>query len=79
MGATKPTLCWKCQNANCGCSWSRFYEPVNGWEAISTIIQCHSNVGKKRNVETKTNSYLVLKCPEFKRDEVRKGENISCL
>lgn len=27
------SLCWDCQNACCGCSWSRSFEPVEGWEA----------------------------------------------
>jgi predicted nucleic acid-binding Zn ribbon protein len=27
------TLCWTCQNACGGCSWSRSFEPVEGWEA----------------------------------------------
>ena len=34
------TICWKCANAvpdpvnNIGCSWSREFKPVEGWEAI---------------------------------------------
>jgi predicted nucleic acid-binding Zn ribbon protein len=27
------SLCWDCQNACGGCSWSRSFEPVEGWEA----------------------------------------------
>lgn len=27
------SLCWDCQNACGGCSWSRCFEPVAGWEA----------------------------------------------
>lgn len=27
------TLCWTCQNACCGCSWSKSFTPVEGWEA----------------------------------------------
>ena len=33
----KATLCWKCKNAvpikDAGCSWSRAFQPVEGWTA----------------------------------------------
>lgn len=54
------TLCWDCQNALCGCSWSKHFEPVEGWEARKTP-----------KTKAKPNSYKVYKCPEFILDERR--------
>ena len=39
------TLCWTCQNACCGCSWSSSFTPVEGWEAKPTdngyfVVNC---------------------------------------
>jgi len=54
------TLCWRCINSvpsprtGAGCSWSRKFVPVEGWEAIPTTID-----------KDRTHSYLVKKCPEF--------------
>lgn len=53
----KETLCWNCQNAcNSGCSWSKNFIPVEGWEATPTISDRFTN----------TESYHVHKCPQFK-------------
>ena len=39
----RETLCWTCKHAVpnevCGCSWSMFGEPVEGWQATKTIIK----------------------------------------
>lgn len=35
----KPTLCWSCAKACKKCSWSRNFEPVEGWEAEKTTLQ----------------------------------------
>lgn len=32
----KETLCWTCQNACGGCSWSKSFTPVEGWDAKPT-------------------------------------------
>lgn len=58
------TLCWSCQNASCGCSWSRWYEPVDGWDAEKTIIL-------SGNEYPDIESYLVKKCPEYIKDRKR--------
>jgi len=52
------TLCWGCANAYSGCSWSRDFKPVDGWDAKKTKIETH-NRGY-------TDSYIVYKCPMFK-------------
>ena len=38
MAQDKPTLCWKCERACGGCSWSADLIPVDGWDAIPTKI-----------------------------------------
>lgn len=55
------TLCWDCGKAHTyGCSWSRDFEPVKGWEAIENSMY---NVDK--GVLKKVESYIVLQCPEY--------------
>jgi hypothetical protein len=55
--AKQMTLCWQCANAvpnnetGRGCSWSRSFKPVPGWDA---------NDGERSTV-----SYHVRSCPEF--------------
>lgn len=62
------TLCWSCRNAvpspdgEYGCSWSRKFEPVEGWKATPTVMQ-----PSMRNQEYA--SYYVIDCPEYWRDE----------
>lgn len=53
------TLCWECKNAFGGCTWAKKFEPVDGWTAIKT------NPIRGRN----SNSYHVIRCPEFDPDE----------
>ena len=52
-------LCWSCANACCGCSWSRWYEPVDGWTAEKTVIV---------QAGYRTESYKVTACPEYESD-----------
>ena len=55
------TLCWCCAKATTGgCSWSRSFIPVEGWEATSTII--------KEGAPRLSHSYKVHSCPEFVED-----------
>lgn len=57
---SKDTLCWDCEKANCGCSWSLHYIPVDGWTAIPTKINDpHTNT---------VDSFIVTDCPLFKSD-----------
>lgn len=55
------TLCWDCANAtNSACSWSAWFEPVEGWQAVPVH-------------KTALDSYTVISCPQFKRDALRGG------
>lgn len=58
----KTTICWTCQNATGGCSWSRCLKPVEGWKAKKMKI--------KGNFYTreKVDSFIVEKCPEYIKD-----------
>lgn len=59
----KDTICWECANACGGCSWSRKKaKPVPGWDAI------------RRDLSGNIESYVVISCPEFVRDNKRKNE-----
>ena len=61
MPSYKATLCWDCRNAGRRtCSWSKDFQPVEGWNARKTS----SNFG----------SYLVIECPEFIRDGIKGGQ-----
>lgn len=71
------TLCWDCQNAvpdgERGCPWSESLTPVPGWIAEKTKHLQQYTVGGKvvrRDIE----SYCVLECPMFLRDEPRADE-----
>lgn len=58
----KDTLCWDCQNACCGCSWSRTFTPVKGWVAEPTVITY-----KTGDTLHTTDTYKIFECPEFKK------------
>lgn len=60
------SLCWRCRHAvpsifeeNKGCSWSRRFEPIPGWEAREVFYT--------RDDEKIPGGYLVKSCPEFER------------
>lgn len=62
------TICWHCQNACGGCSWSKNLTPVKGWKAKKIkvkIVQGDYN-----------DSYIVNECPEFKPDAKRKKKEV---
>ena len=52
----KTNICWDCEKACGGCSWSRNFEPVPGWKAK-----------KIRWSRTKETTYMITKCPLFER------------
>lgn len=59
LEGAKSSLCWKCaKSTNSGCSWSMAFVPVEGWTAVRDII--HHNY--------RSESYMVVECPEFERD-----------
>lgn len=57
------TLCWECKNAvptkDAGCSWSRAFQPVEGWTA-----EKHQQKQSSSVYET----YCVISCPLFQKD-----------
>ena len=55
--------CCNCKKFAGGCSWSRKFEPVEGWTAVPTMINHGGNNGKPRLTE----SYMIIKCPEFEK------------
>ena len=56
------TLCWDCQNCTGGCTWSRIFEPVEGWTVEETAEPTW--VGKVQKMIPCIN---VVDCPEFIR------------
>lgn len=64
MSASKQTLCWDCAKAIGDCHWSKYLKPIKGWK----VEEVH-----KSTYYGFYNSYLVLECPEFKRDGIGGG------
>lgn len=59
------TLCWGCEKAGGKCSWSKKFEPVEGWVAIPTKVlvgRGSKATGRKRIY---IDSYDVYSCPEY--------------
>lgn len=65
---TKTNICFDCQKACGGCSWSKKFEPVPGWTAEPVLLNLGKVHSKKRHVRT----YHITACPEFVKDEKRK-------
>jgi len=68
------SLCWDCKHAVPnfeklqGCSWSAFFIPVKGWDAIPTIINNgYVGTNDKQILLPKVKSYCVLHCPNFEK------------
>lgn len=76
----KPSLCWKCKNAvptkDAGCSWSRAFQPVEGWTAERKHT---AKAGGPADDVYET--YCVTACPEFRKDggDVLCRSNEGCL
>lgn len=66
----KETLCWSCKNAvpdmegKHGCSWSRKFEPVEGWETKVTKRKTKL-FAKGTYYYVEDEGIEVVKCPEF--------------
>lgn len=58
---SRKQLCYFCKKATGGCSWSRFFKPVEGWTAKPTVIHHGIYNGKPRNMD----SFAISECPEF--------------
>ena len=59
------SICWRCKNAvpdedGNGCSWSKKFQPVDGWTAVSKPVNLIIK-GKRVPME----SYNVRSCPQF--------------
>lgn len=55
-------LCWTCRNCIGGCSWSREFIPVKGWDAE---LDTHSNLDRSDAV-----TYRIFDCPEYERETI---------
>lgn len=73
---TKANICFECQKACGGCSWSAVdpvthklrFEPVPGWTAKKVLMKSWSWKTRCEYVET----YHITACPEFEPDKPRK-------
>lgn len=62
-------LCWDCRKSTTGeCSWSRCFEPVDGWVAEKMPAKVYKN-DLRREV-----TYSVRECPEFERNSRNGGQ-----
>lgn len=52
--------CFLCKKCAGGCSWSKSFEPVDGWKAEKTIFDGATHEGE---------SYKILFCPEFEEGD----------
>lgn len=60
------TLCESCRKAtNSGCSWSREFKPVQGWDAQETVCGYQISRATEEEIKTPIQSYVVKHCPEF--------------
>lgn len=67
MPAVKTSICWTCENACGGCSWSDhwIHEPVPGWDATKTALKTYNRETGAMEYST---SYIVHACPEYAPD-----------
>lgn len=55
-------ICFDCKKAVGGCSWSKKFEPVEGWVAEPTFIKQY---GRQESALNVTQSYRIISCPQF--------------
>ena len=61
MAETRNQLCWSCAKACGGCSWSRNFTPIHGWDATP-----YRRVYRDAAVGTRyVDSYIIRRCPEY--------------
>lgn len=60
------TKCWDCTKAVGGCSWSRSFRPVEGWDATPTRVKADKDADTGE--QHWTDSFYVNDCPEFEKD-----------
>ena len=61
-------ICFDCQNACGGCSWSTDFTPVPGWTAEKKMQKKNNGRGAVSWTET----FRITACPEFVPDDKRK-------
>ena len=49
-------LCWLCEKATGGCSWSGCFKPIPGW--VASMVEVKDKEGSY-------NTYKIVSCPEF--------------
>lgn len=54
-------LCWSCENACGGCSWSSCLKPVKGWEATPVVV---------KDSEGDIYTYKITGCPQYKFEDI---------
>lgn len=73
----KQNICWDCQKATGGCSWSEIdpntgrvrFEPPDGAEYKLALLD-------SRDRANAVMTYHITSCPEFVPDEPRKTDNL---
>lgn len=66
-------ICWHCQRATGGCSWSRSLTPVDGWIAEPRIIRDYDTILREYK---EIHTYKIKFCPLFLRDLPRREEDM---
>jgi hypothetical protein len=71
VSVKKSNICFDCDRACGGCSWSRNFEPVPGWTATKTTLKIGcTGKEKPRWVDT----YSITACPLFTPDPLGRTE-----
>ena len=65
-GGPSTQLCWTCQKACGGCSWSSKLKPVPGWTA--EYVEAVTYHGSE---QVRSEGYNIFSCPEYVQDEPR--------
>ena len=76
----KSNICFDCQKACGGCSWTEVdektgrqrFEPVPGWTARPVLLNLGMGWNGERNM---AETYHITACPEFLPDEQRRTDN----
>lgn len=63
MAEQRQQLCWSCGKACGGCSWSRCFEPVPGWDATPCRRVYNDAAVGTRYVD----SFVIKGCPEYEK------------
>ena len=53
-------MCWTCENACGGCSWSKELKPINGWVARKVRV--------KNQEGDEYSTYRIIFCPRYKQE-----------